>query len=682
MEEKKAVFEEMLANYGMFSSLLSTAERTTAQTEQNDLQERWRCLERALEKTSYQTSVYSQETSSLLSSLTCLQTHLEAISKDLESQSEPANQWNCRKAQELLVTNAEVKAARRTFIHLQQLSEKLCPSSQEIQLVLQTVEEQLRSTEELLCLRAQCSSNPIMEKIVKVMSDGLVWAKQTESDIQGRARRISLLPEEVHRQLGDLKKLQSEVMAKQGQLESLDEEVTELLPELDQTEEVPMVRSTLQSLQELSNSTAQELDKVVGDFERGLQTREKLSEQLADLESWVVNHLRREASGGGDATFRSHEELDRRARHIQETLSEAEKQKAVCEALLKKSKDVVPQLTVAENYQLHSKILDLQADIWAISVCEEAQRMDLENLTQALDSSKRNLVEVESSLRQMLVDLSRYRYPITEESLQTLEPLKQLILEHKCQLDLLQRWSPQEDTQLYSLISQLHGQMASLETKSRDHERYLYLRQCAEDLTEDAQELLARAKEDGVELMEKYKLCQTLLVQMAVIKWLSGETSSKLQMISSDLYPSQLSSEERRLAVNQENLDILESTVENHLTSIEGDVLKELDFDSEYDAIQGFFMRTQRGLQKQTLLEPREEALRNEYRRLVLVKKTIEMRMRLVERVAQSQENVDEGKFQKLLDLKNTVVSHCDSQMVWQLKLVETSMFYKILLRV
>lgn len=670
MEEKKAAFEEMLANYTRFSACLSRAERTTAQAEQKNLQERWRCLERALEKASYRTSVHSQETSSLLSSLSSLQTHLEAIGKDLESHPAPATQWNCKKAQELMVANAEVKAAQQKLVHLQQLSEKLLLSShwasaaKEIQLGLQTVGDKLSRTEELLSTRAQRSSNPIMEKIVKVMTDGLAWAKQTESDIEGRARRISLLPEEVHRQLRDLKKLQSEVLAKQGQLESLVEEVTELLPELDQTEEVPMVRSALQSLEGLSSSTAQELAKVVGDFECGLQTREKLSEQMADLDSWVVNHLHREASRGGDAGFRSREESDRRARQIQETLSEAEKQAAVCEALLKKSKDIAPELTVAENCQLHSKILDLQADIRAISTYERANRTDLESLTQVVDSSRKNMVEVETSLRQMLVDLSRYRYPITEESLQTLEPLKQLILEHKSQLDLLQRWVPQENAQLYALISELHAQMATLETKSRDHERYLHLRQCAEDLRDNAQEALAGAKEDGVDPTDKYKLCQTLLIQLPLVKWLSGETRSKLMMISADLYPSQLGSEQRRLAVNEENLDSLESTAESHLKSVEGDALKDLDFDSECDAARGFLVRTQRSLQKPTLLDPREESMKNEYRRLLSVKKTVEMRMRLVEIVRQDKGNVEEGKFQNLLDMKNKVLSQCDSQMV------------------
>lgn len=670
MEEKKAAFEEMLANYTKFSSCLSRAERTTAQTEQKNLHERWRRLERALEKSSYQTSIYSQEISSLLSSSSILQKHLEVISKDLESQSVPATQWNCNKAQELMAATAEVKAAQQKYIHLKQLSEKLHLSSywvalvKEIELGLQKVKDKLSRTEELLFSHAQHSSNPIMEKIVKVMTDGLAWAKQTESDIEGRAKRISLLPEEVHRQLRGLKKLQSEVTAKQGQLESLVEEVTELLPELDQTEEVPMVRSSLQSLEELSNSTAEELAKVVRDFECGLQTREKLSEQIADLESWVVNHLHREASRGDDAGFRSHDEFDRRARQIQETLSEAEKQATVCEALLKKSKDIAPELTVTENCQLHNKLLDLQAGIRAISCYEKANRRELDSITQVVDLSKKNMVEVENSLRQMLVDLSRYRYPITEESLQTLEPLKQLILEHKSQLDLLQRWIPQENTQLYCLISELYNQMATLETKSRGHERYVHLRQYAEDLKENAQELVTRTKEEGVDEMEKYKLCQTFLIQLPFIKWLSGETRSKLQVISADLYPSQLNSEQQRLALNEEKLDSLESTVESELKSMEGNVLKDLDFDSECEAARGFLMRTQRSLQEHTTLDPREESIKSEYRTLLTMKKTIEMRMRLVEIVAQNKGNVKGSKFQDLIDMKNAVLNQCDSQMV------------------
>lgn len=568
------------------------------------------------------------------------------------------------------MANAEVKAAQQKHLHLQHLADAQLPSSQwenetkEVQQGLLRVKDRLCHTEKLVSSHAQSSSNPIMEKIIVVMRDGLAWAKQTESDIEGRRKRVALLPEEVHRQLRDLKELQSEVMAKQGQLETLVEEVTELLPQLDQTEEVPMVRSSLESLEELSHSTTEKLAKAVRETESGLQTREKLSEQIADLDSWVVAHLHREASRGPDYEFRSPAELDRRVRQIQETLTEAEKQASVCEALLMKSKDIAPELSVTENCQLFDKLTNLQEDIQAISSYEKANKQDLEELTKTVESSQKNLVTIEKSLRQMLVDLSRHKYPITKESLEALQPYKHMILEHKSQIDLVLPWIPQEKTrELYSVISELHGKMATLEIKSRDHERYLYLRQCVEDLRENIQDQVPETKEDSKDLQEKYKVCQNLLIQFPLIKYLSGEAHSKLQMISADLYPSQLSAEQQRLKQNEESLDVLEMTLNNNLSIIERTVLKDRDLESEKEASQAFLRKIQEVLKKVPMVEPNERAIKNVYRRIMSLRKSVESKMRELEVLQQKKGTRRGSASQNLMDLKNAIIRECDSQM-------------------
>lgn len=568
------------------------------------------------------------------------------------------------------MANAEVKAAQQKHLHLQHLADAQLPSSQwenetkEVQQGLLRVKDRLCHTEKLVSSHAQSSSNPIMEKIIVVMRDGLAWAKQTESDIEGRRKRVALLPEEVHRQLRDLKELQSEVMAKQGQLETLVEEVTELLPQLDQTEEVPMVRSSLESLEELSHSTTEKLAKAVRETESGLQTREKLSEQIADLDSWVVAHLHREASRGPDYEFRSPAELDRRVRQIQETLTEAEKQTSVCEALLMKSKDIAPELSVTENCQLFDKLTNLQEDIQAISSYEKANKQDLEELTKTVESSQKNLVTIEKSLRQMLVDLSRHKYPITKESLEALQPYKHMILEHKSQIDLLLPWIPQEKTrELYSVISELHGKMATLEIKSRDHERYLYLRQCVEDLRENIQDQVPETKEDSKDLQEKYKVCQNLLIQFPLIKYLSGEAHSKLQMISADLYPSQLSAEQQRLKQNEESLDVSEMTLNNNLSIIERTVLKDRDLESEKEASQAFLRKIQEVLKKVPMVEPNERAIKNVYRRIMSLRKSVESKMRELEVLQQKKGTRRGSASQNLMDLKNAIIRECDSQM-------------------
>ncbi|KAG7234117.1 hypothetical protein INR49_005781 [Caranx melampygus] len=450
MVENQTVFGELLLTYTKLCPHLSQSEHAAAQTKQKDLKEKWRSLERTVEMMLHHTKVHFHETSSLQSEISGLQEHLEKLNKDLEAKSPAATQWNCKKAQQLMEANAEVEAAQQKYLHLQQLSEVLLLSSrwkketEEIQQGLQTVKNKLTHIEELVSAQTLCSSNPIMEKIIEVMTDGLGWAKKSESDIEGRRKRVALLPEEVHRQLRDLKKLQSEVMVKQVQLETLAEEVTELLPQLDQAEEVPMVRTSLESLEQISKSTTDKLAKAVREIESGLQTREKLSEQIADLDSWVVAHLHREATRSPDSEFRSPSELDHRVHQIQETLAEADKQAAVCEALLMKSKDISSELSITENCQLFEKLTNLQEDIRAISSCEKASKKELDELIQSVESNKKTLGTVEKSLKQMLVDLNKYSFPITQETLQALEPFKHMILEHKSQVELLQPGFPRK----------------------------------------------------------------------------------------------------------------------------------------------------------------------------------------------------------------------------------------------
>lgn len=641
---------------------LSHPERMTAQEEIWGLQERWRGLQRDVDRSLNQTKLCSVETSNLLSLISDLQTHLEAICKDVEVKC-PDTQWSCRKAHGLMVASAEVKAAQQQYLQLQQLSDLLILNSEEVQEGLQKVGDHLQHTEGLVASCTQRSSNPIVEKITAVMKDGLTWAKQTECILKGRQKKVALLPEEVHQQLRDLKKLQSEVAAKQGQLETLVEEVTELLPQLDQAEEVPVVSSALEMLQELSKSTTEELSNAVRQVESGLQTREKLSEQIADLDSWVMAHLLREASRGADDNL-SPAELDQRSGQIQESLDRAEKQLATCESLLMKVNDISPELSITENCKLFNKLTHLQEDLQAIANYEKANKKDLDERTQMVASSNEGLLAVEKSLRQMLVDVGGHRYPVTKDSVHALEPFKHMVLEHKSQIDLLQPWVPQKNVkELYSVVSDLLSKMAALEVNSIDHESYLSGRQCVEDLRENIQGQLHQTKEDGMDQEDRYKLCQALILQIPLIKSLSEETRSKLQKISASLYPSQLTAEQQRLKLHQESLETLEITLYNNLSIIERDALKDLDLESEEKATLAFLQRSQKELERSLMLEPDDAAAQKEHQRIMTLKMMVESRMRALEFLQKTKGPRLEGQFQNLMDLKNQVISECDSQM-------------------
>lgn len=640
---------------------LSLSERRAAQKELWDLQEGWRGLQRSLERSLNQSKLYSEETSNLLSTVSGLQTHLETICRDVEVKH-PDAAWSCRKATHVMVAGAEVKAAQQQHLQLQQLSDLL--NSREVQEELQKVSDHLRHAEELVASSTQTSSNPIMEKISVVMKDGLTWAKQTECIIRSRQKKVALLPEEVHQQLRDLKKLQSEVAAKQGQLEALVEEVTELLPQLDQAEEVPVVTSALEMLQELSKSTTEGLTSAVRQVESGLQTREKLTEQMAELDSWVMAHLLREASRSTEEQL-SPAELGQRSAQLQENLDQAQKQLCTCEALLLKMRDISPELSITENCRLFNKLSLLQEDLQAITKYQKVHQKVVNERVQIAASSNEGLATVERSLRQMLVDVGRLRFPVTKDSVQALEPWKLLVLEHKAQVDLLQPWVPQENVEeLYSAVSDLLRNMAALERNSIDHESYLSERQRVEDLRENIQEQLRQTREDGVNQEERYKLCQALILQIPLVKALSEEARQKLQKISASLYPSQLTAEQQRLKLQKESLETLEMTLHNNLSILERDALQDLDLDSEEKATLAFFQSIQEELEMGLTLELHDAVAQKEQQRLMTLRMTVEARMRALEFLQKKKGPSLEGDFQNVMELKNQIISECDSQMV------------------
>ncbi|RVE56939.1 hypothetical protein OJAV_G00211250 [Oryzias javanicus] len=647
---------------------LNASDREAVLTEQKSLQEKWKRLERTMEHALQHTNTYFQQSSNLLSDLSGLQEYLEMTKNTLETMSSSEGQWNWKDAQQLMEANAKIRGARQQYLHFRQLFEDLLVSSRweeeskDFHHRLQEIKDKLHLTEELVSSQTKNHSNPIMEKMLTVMSDGLAWAKKTECDIECKRRKAPLLPEEVYWQFRDLKKLQSDVIAKQDQLETLVEEVVELLPSLDQAEEVPIIQTSLESLEELSRSTSEKLSQAIKDMEFALQTREKLSEQIADLDSWVVAHLQSEVSRTTDAEFRSFSKMNLRLHQIQGTLAEAERQAAVCEALLMTSRDISSELSVTETCQLYSKINNLQEDIAGIISRAKSSKEEMEELIQTTDSRKKHLAVVEKSLRQMSVDLSRYVFPITRESLQALEPWKYLMLEHKSQIDLLVPWIPQEKTsKLNSVIAELQSKIISLEIKARKHESYLNTRRCVEEIREKIHD---KVKDNSRDLQET---CEILLIQLPLMNRWCREAGCRLHSISPDLNPSQLIVEQQRLKQSEERLKTWESALENRIGLIACEALPEMDYQLEKRATQNFLAVIVPELQEVPSLEPNQKQIDQEYLRVMRLKKVVESKMRILE-VVQQQEDKQDKESQELMDVKNGVLRECDRRMecIWQ----------------
>lgn len=669
MEQERTALGELIQIHAKLSPHLSVPERQAVEIQQNNLQSQWRALKKDAEIALNMVNVYAKESSSLIQEISSLKDHLENIQKTLDALKSSPVLWDGKRAQEVMNLNADLTSTHQHYLYLQQTSEALAQEFQfeaetsSIEQDLQLIKDQLDQMGEQLAAATPSSSNPTLSKIVKVITDALAWAKQTECDVKGRQKKVSLLPEEVHRQIKDLKKLQSEMSSKQSQLKALVEEVTMLICDLDEAD-VSMVTSSLKVLENLSKSTAGKLAEAVRKMESGLQTREKMSEQIADVDSWVVGHLQKEALRREDYQSLNLADLDRRLRQIQDILGEAEKQTAVTEALLMKSRDIASELSVSESAQLYEKLSNLQEDIKGIVIYEKACSQKITDVIQNQESSRRKVSSLENSLRQMLVEVKRHRFPVTKDTLSVIEPFKQMLVERKSQVEQVSPCAEDKRRELLCVIIELYHKMIYLDLKSQAHERYLSLSRCLEDVKEEMEAQIPKTKDESISKEERYRACQALLIQISLIKLLCEETMDELQEITADLYPSQISAEQTRFQQILESLKTSEMAVNNNLQILERDLLKHIHYPSERRVLQKFLKDTKEELEKPCRVDPKEAVIEKQLRKCLVLRKSIESRMRVLEFLEKKTGDQPPQDSKQLTCLKDMVLEKCDQQMV------------------
>ncbi|KAM9786747.1 uncharacterized protein syne2b isoform 3-T3 [Syngnathus typhle] len=650
-KENRSVLRELLGIHARLHPLLGHAHRAAAKNVIETRQEDWRALERATEKALHWSDVQARSCSDLLLELSYLRGHLELLSRQLEG-----SPWDCAKVTQLMIAHAEVKAAHVKYYHLKERSEAL-PSNvwpkerHEIKKALDNVKDQLCLTEEWMASKIQMSGDAVTRKVLTLGRDGLSWAKQMESSIEGMCTRVPLLPEEVHHQLGALKKLQSQVMAKHRQLELQVKAEIELLPQLDGVEEMPAVGSMLKCLQEHSKSLIQKLTDATAHLESGLRIREAVAERIADLDYWVGAHLQRETLETVRTDFATADG------ESQEVPIQVEKQCATCEALFMQTKDIASELSVAESCQLFDKLTQLQEEISNIGSCWRAERKEFEEHARSVDSSERELVTVEHSLRRMEDQLHQLKFPTLTESLEVLEYFQHQLLEHRSTIGLLWAWTQEVKTNEFdSVVAEIQNQLTALRLKASEQHKYLYMRQNAEALKEAMEEQVCQTKED-TRAKERYKTYHKLLCNFPLIKGRCKEVVSKLQMISTDFDPAQLRSEQRRLQQNEESLQNVKTKIFEGLGGIKCALLQELDLDSGRKAMRAFLEDAHRELQKPMLMAPDEAGIHRQFQKVVFLKNTLEWRMRALELLEEGSARSD------LRELTNCVLRQCDSQM-------------------
>lgn len=670
MEQERTVLGELIQIHSQLSPHLSQPEGAAAQSQQSIFQCEWKALQRSAERTLHNVSAYTRESFDLLEDIDTLKDHMENFHKILGSPRISSAGWDGKRAQETIKLCAELTAAKQRYSDLQQSFEAFsqgCHFVSEvynIQRGLWSIKDHLDLIGEELAFSIPTSNSPAMVRIINVITEALAWAKKTEYDINNRQRKVSLLPEEVHRQIKDFKKLHSEVTSKQIQLTTLTEEVTELIPDLDEPD-VPVVTSFLELLAGLSKSTAEKLATAMEEIQLSLQTREKISEQIADVDSWILRHLHKESLIREDFQSLSAADLDRRLRQSQDTLGEAEKHSGIAEALLMKSKDITSELSISENAWLYEKLTKLEEDIKGVISYEKSSILEITDILQTQESSEQKMASLEQKLREIMMDMNGHTFPITKDTLSAIEPIKRVLVEHKFQLEQINTSAEGKRRELLCVISELHHKMKAFHIKSQIHERFLSLKQRAEDLRENVEVYVPKTKDESIGKEERYKICQSLLIQIPLIKLMYKEASDELTNISKDLYPSQLTTEQERLKQNLDSLNAWETAIRNNLHIVEWDILKEINYLSEQRVVRRFLKEVNQVLEKTYEVESNQGAVEDELRKFLKVKKNIEARMRVLE-VLEIRNGHQQGSrhAKDIADLAKMVLDNCERRLV------------------
>ncbi|MBN3317201.1 SYNE2 protein, partial [Atractosteus spatula] len=292
IEQEKAVMKELLEVQAKISPLLNEIDKNRMQMQLGDMRVECDRVECAAQKILYRVSLEAEESKDLLLETQGLQTVLENLHRSLNFLRSSPSQREGEKAKRLMMLSADVIAAQQKFSLLQQHAEALTQSmlgqreKEEITQAIQILQAKLGLVQDQISAPT-ISTATMFGKIMKIVQDAFTWAKRTESGFM-MSSKIALDPEDVKARIDDMKKVQSEIAAKQFKLQSFASEVRRMIPQLDE-KDVPKVLSLLKTLEQLYESTDEKSLQVSSDLDPSQlrSEQQKLLQATVDSNAWA-----------------------------------------------------------------------------------------------------------------------------------------------------------------------------------------------------------------------------------------------------------------------------------------------------------------------------------------------------------------------------------------------------------
>ncbi|MEQ2262114.1 hypothetical protein XENORESO_014913, partial [Xenotaenia resolanae] len=653
MEQKKSMIDDLHRLSSQLSVHLSDGESSGVLLAQlGDIQEEWRLLKGSIKRAYQQASNSANQSKLVLKEAGELKAKLQALLK-----FETANISSL----DLVSLTADLKVYNQLYLHLQSQANALTRFSLG-QKEKDAIEENLYALKALLgvtkenfgSLVESCGSGSTSE-INKQLQDLIVLTKQAENQFFW-GKRFSVFPEQSCLQMAEMRKFHMETLSRRSKLQM---QVAELKNKVTKMEKED--HEVLKTIH-LYETVADTLDYILETMKKGLDERKKVLCEFASLEGWVAEmHVKRDSCIHLENAAKADlSKLEHLLKHHQSATVEFENQLKLVDALSESCTKLAAELSPGEGRYLVNRLSGLWADIDGLLAHKKATCWELEEIIHERTSSNEELSTIQANLEQTCADLEKQKFHMTKETLSIITHLEHILIKHQWEVQELQHCQEDQRNSVLCSIGELQDKCKVLRKNAVEQDRYLHLIGQMEGSMDIVKRQIQEAKKQSVSMAERFKLCQTLLVELALVNTQCQEAADQLEAIADELHPSELNSEREMLHHMVTTFSTLEHSVTDDIKDLEAKMLPGLQFRFELPALMELLQRAKGKLGEAKQVKPDEKAIDNAMLQCWVIRRNVEAGMRVLEGLAQK-ESVNLEDHTELYSLRDAVMEECHS---------------------
>ena len=627
------------------------------------LQEDWRLLEGTFKRALRHASASFSQSSHFLKMAQHLQGRVTTLQKTCAGlrSSEDSHGGPCCQILQLTCLKADLKINNQCYLHIQSQSDTLCQFSlgrkekEGIGCVLQELRCSLNVTKrQLEDLKPGIRGTPL-PKVLMLLEDLATSAKHAENQM-ALGQTLSLFPEEAQIQMAEMHKLRSKTLSKQIQLKSL---------VIDIDKNNSDVLNSVKMVEELYEAFDDSSAHILQRMERSLHEREDLFHKLTSLDTWWADtHISKSPRIPiENASKVEMLELERQLGVHKLATDKIEKQIAQVAILIENCRKTAIELNPAEARYLVNRLSGLWTELDGLVAHERVSSWELEELILERTSSNEELASIQVSLNKISADLDGQSFPLTAEALAAAKRMTHMLMEHQFQVQELQHCPEAKRSSMLCDIGELQDRCKTLTVHAMEQDKYLHLLKEMDKSRHIAEGQIQCSFTQAASLGERFRLCQTLLIELPLVKTQCQETADQLEVIAQNLNASELQSERQRIQHTVESLVAWEHAVTENIHNLEGRLLEGLRLCTELPNMTDHVRRTKQELLEVEPVNPEEKAIDAALQRCWVIQRNLESWMRVVEALGRK-EKCNLGTFEELKSLTDACMHDCHSQMV------------------